>query len=77
MGPPAFPTQRGLEQNLEVKCPHMGVTGGLEKLAEKMHLFGEHVASTGVTYICLIGHLSLKPRSPRECSVLPWTVDLR
>lgn len=46
MVPLAFPTQRGLEA--KSKAPRMEVAGGLEKLAEKMHLFGEHVAFTRV-----------------------------
>ena len=46
-----------------------------EKLAEKMLLFGKHVAFTGVFHLFDMTPV-FKAHSPRECAAFPWIVDL-
>lgn len=75
MIPPTFLTQRDLKAKSRVKYPEMGVAGGLGKLAVKMHLFGKHVAFTGVLYLFDRTRV-LKAHSPTECAVFPWIMDL-
>lgn len=75
MAPPTFPTQRDVEAKSRGTVPQGGggqVAWG--KLAEKMHLFGKHVAFTGVFHLFAMTPV-FKAHSRRECAVFPWIVD--